>query len=73
MNTQPTCEIILQAADRLEETAKELRLQSKRLEESGDFSYTAEVANKIVNMILNLRLDLLITRPIREYEREKNS
>ncbi len=43
---------------------------AKRMEESGDLSYAGEVAEGVANLVQNLRLDLLVTRPLREYERE---
>lgn len=41
------------------------------MREDKDFDHAAEVANTIGNLMSNLRLDLLVTRPLREAERER--
>jgi len=50
--------------------ADQIDLLASDLEGSGDWDYVSEVMNSIRSLFSNLRLDLLVTRPVRELERE---
>lgn len=73
MNVEPTAQIIDNMADNLIRYAADLKRLALRMRENKDLTYTSEAINTITNCILNLRLDLLITRPLREYQRKDNS
>lgn len=70
MNTGPTIDIMNQMAETLENAAKSIRQQAKELSQSGDFSIAGDALNTVKNTFSNMRIDLLVTRPIREYQRE---
>lgn len=52
-------------AAELERAASEIRVIAVRLKIDGDVTRAAEVMSIITNMISNLRLDLLVRRPLR--------
>ncbi len=66
MNVKPTCEVIRQAAAELREAAKRLDREAVNLEESKNFEDVASVVNVLTNLFNNLRMDLLVARPVRE-------
>ena len=70
MDAGPTADIADKMADTLEGYAKQIRDQSRRMRETGDLQVAAEVINSVTNCFQNLRLDLMVTRPLRECERE---
>jgi len=67
--TKPTEEVIRKMAKQLEYSTIAINRIADKLAASGDLSYAAEAIQEVVNLIMDLRLDLLITRPIREYEK----
>lgn len=69
VNVQPTVDVINQTAARMEEYAADIRRIGLKISETGDLERTADVVNAVTNCIMNLRLDLLITRPLREMRR----
>jgi len=71
INVEPTAEVIDNMAKRLTEISEELRRIATRMRERSDITYAGEAMNTISNMTNQLRLDLLITRPLRELLKEK--
>jgi hypothetical protein len=69
INVEPTAGTIDKMAEQAQRYSSELTSIAKRMREKKDISYAAEATNAAVNMLQNLRLDLLVSRPIREYER----
>lgn len=69
MNTQPTVETMMQAAQHLQWAADELTRKAIELQETEDFTLTGEALNIISNLFGNLRLDLFAIRPLREHVR----
>ena len=67
-NVTPTVSVINDMIRHLYKTAKELEYIANKMMEDDDISRTAEAANTLTNCIQNLRIDLLITRPIREFD-----
>jgi hypothetical protein len=65
MDTKPTEETMREMADRMRYYADEVDRCADKLEKSGDFHYAAEAISCITNMMTNIRIDLLVTRPIR--------
>lgn len=66
VDVEPTAKVIESMADELRARAAELRGVAIRMRETNDLSYAAEALNIIVNSTSALRLDLLVTRPLRE-------
>ena len=66
INVEPTAEVIDSMADRLELEAESLQRISKNMRERNDLSYAAEAVGLVANLMAQLRLDLLVTRPVRE-------
>ena len=66
VNVEPTAEIIDTMVDRLKHAAIEMRRVANRMRESADLAYASEAIVIVTNLPTQLRLDLLVTRPIRE-------
>lgn len=60
-----TSKAIEEAADRLEEAAREVRRIAKRMVDSGDLSYAGEAASTVAQVMGQCRLDLFVVRPLR--------
>lgn len=69
INVDPTAEVIEKMANLMRKFASELDGISAKMRISHDIGFASEAITAVVNCIQNLRLDLLVTRPIREYER----
>lgn len=67
----PTAEVIEKMANLMRENAIDLERIAAKMRDRQDISYAAEAINIVTNSMNNLRLDLLITRPLREFKREK--
>lgn len=65
-NVEPTAEVIDNMVEELIYRAERLSSIAVKLRESSNFEYVAEAIQEITNTNSNLRLDLLITRPLRE-------
>lgn len=65
VNVEPTAEVIEEMAGVLEARANDLRNLAKSMRETNDLGYAAEAVSVIKNLTSNLRLDLLVTRPLR--------
>lgn len=66
MNVLPTVEVIKNMAYNLRHAASHLDSYAEKMKETNDLSYAAEVLQEIANLGPNLRMDLLVTRPLRE-------
>lgn len=53
------------AADRLEDAAKQVRVQAAAMRKDGDVTRAAEAAAVIAQSMAQCRLDLFVTRPLR--------
>lgn len=73
MDTKPTVDVILDAAETLDRAAMELRHRAERLAETGDFEMAGDCISTVTNAFNNLRLDLFVIRPIREHRRNAES
>lgn len=67
IDVKPTAEIVNDMAETLERYSRELRNISKKMIETDDISRASEAITVVSNCIANLRMDLLVTRPIREF------
>lgn len=65
INSAPTADVIDAMASRLRDSAHELDRLAARLRETSDIEIAGDAANAITNLFSNLRLDLLVTRPIK--------
>lgn len=70
MNTKPTSQVIREIGARLRAKADEMDEIANSMDTTKDLTYASEAINAISNLIFNCRLDLLVTRPIREYKRK---
>ena len=70
VDVQPTVEVIEKMVSYIRDEADRIQRISVSMQRTGDISYAAEVVNEVQNMFMNLRLDLLVTRPIRAYQGE---
>lgn len=73
MNVEPTAEIIESVANEFITSAKNLRFVAQQMRNTKDITYVAEATNLIRGVFSNVRLDLLITRPLREMQHQINS
>jgi hypothetical protein len=72
METKPTVEVMMEMAGRMRDYADNMERVAQKMEEREDLTYASEAIGVIQNLFLNLRIDLLVTRPMREYERKQN-
>ena len=70
MNVEPTALQIEDMAYRLREYADKLMATARSMRDKQELEYAADAANHVANCIMNLRLDVLIARPIRELQSE---
>lgn len=66
VNVEPTAQAIDEMADVMEAKANELRALARGMRTNNDLTYAAEAAAVVKNTMGNLRIDLLVTRPLRE-------
>lgn len=64
-----TAEAIDEMAESLEHYANELRRNAKSMRKHNDIAYAGEAIQTIKNCFGSLRIDLLVVRPIREFQR----
>ena len=69
MNVEPTVEVIDKMAQTLRDKAIELERLAIQMRNREDITYAAEAISTVSNMMNQLRIDLLVTRPLREYQR----
>jgi len=68
IDVEPTAQVIEQAAERFRQAAINLDRLATTMREKQDLEYAAEALSVAHNVLQNARLDLLITRPMREYQ-----
>lgn len=69
INYKNYAEKIIDMAETLEDWGKRLRMDAERLVETEDLSYISTAINNISNCILNLRIDVIVARPLRDFEK----
>lgn len=69
MNVEPTAMIVDEIAETMDEYAKRIRFLAATMREEKDLSIAGEVVRAVSNCMMNLRLDLLCTMPLREQKR----
>lgn len=65
VNIEPTAEAINGMAAKMKECAEDLARIAARMRAGGEIELAGEAASTVANLLPNLRLDLLIHRPIR--------
>ena len=68
IDVEPTAQVIDQAAARFRQAAVDLEQLAAKMRAKQDLEYAAEAISTAHNAIQNARLDLLVTRPMREYQ-----
>jgi hypothetical protein len=72
-NVQPTVEVIMQMSESLRDGANKLKLLAASMEAQGELELASEAAQVVSNVFCNLRLDLLVGRPLREATKRAQS
>ncbi len=67
IDVKPTSEAIRQMSEKLRHAAQQLDAIADRTEASGSFEHVSDAASCVANLMPNLRLDLLIVRPLRQF------
>lgn len=70
-NVELTAEVIDRMVVVLQDAAVDLQRIAERMRAKKDLSYTSDAANTVMNIPHNLRVDLLVSRPIRELSKER--
>lgn len=70
-NVDSTVEVVDQIAGQLRRYADDIERIGKQMRERQDLTLASEVLCEIRNCFHNLRLDLLVSRPLREMERRE--
>jgi hypothetical protein len=69
INYKNYAEKIIDMAETLEDWGKRLRMDAEMLVETEDLSCISTAINNISNCILNLRIDAVAARPLRDFEK----
>jgi len=70
IDVEPTAQIIDVASMRLRQSADNLNRIANHMRSKNDLTYAAEALSEVLDALQNSRLDLLITRPIRELQKD---
>lgn len=70
MNGESTADHVDNMARILRRSANKLDRYAETMRDENDVTYAAEVMNEIIGLFNNLRLDLMVIRPIRECQRK---
>ncbi|MDO8728376.1 MAG: hypothetical protein Q7K26_00625 [bacterium] len=68
INVEPTAEAIDAAAKTAFALSKRLEQIAKLMRDKNDISHASEAVQEIATSMTNFRLDLLVARPVREYQ-----
>lgn len=69
VDVTPTVEVIREMAVMLQRASEDLTRVANLMEQTGDFERTTDAYTAIRDLNTNLRVDLLIARPVREFEK----
>lgn len=67
IDVNPTAEAIERMAENLRAAANQLDEIAARTRQKGNFEAVGDAASCAANLLPNLRLDLLVVRPLREF------
>lgn len=68
IDVEPTAEAIDAAAKTALTLSKRLEQITKFMREKNDISHASEAVSEIATSMSNFRLDLMVARPVREYQ-----
>ncbi len=68
VDVEMTAEVIDDMVRYLEGTIKTLKRLAEKMRERQRIDYASDAMQEVSNMFLNLRMDLLVTRPIRAFQ-----
>lgn len=68
MKVEPTAETINNMAKTMRHFADSLDRTAAKMRETEDLGYASEALNTALDCLNNMRLDLLVVRPIREFQ-----
>ena len=66
IDTEPTAKVIDDMSRKMLDYSKQLDNLAEKMRLTGDITYASEALGVATNAMSNLRLDLLITRPLKE-------
>lgn len=66
----PTAAVMSDMVHTMRKFADEIENLTIKMMDTKDITLASEAVSAVTNCISNLRIDLLVTRPIREFERE---
>ena len=69
MDVEPVAKVIDSMANTMQKYCDELKNLANIIRETEDIYYAGEAVNAVINCITSLRLDLLITRPVKILEK----
>lgn len=69
VEAESTAAVIADMVDTMKRYTRELERIGQKMINTNDVSLASEALNAVTNCMQNLRLDLLVTRPIREFDR----
>jgi hypothetical protein len=70
IDVELTAQVIDTMSERAQYLMRELDSIADKMRQTKDLSYASEAQNAVISFIVNARLDLLVTRPIRELMRK---
>lgn len=68
IDVDPTVDAIRKMAESLRHAAMQLESIADKTEASGNFEQVGDAISCVANLVPNLRLDLLIVRPLRQFD-----
>lgn len=69
INTETTALAIDNMAHQAEDAAERFKYIAKQMRDKNDLTYASEAISEATNLMNLFRLDLLVTRPIREFQK----
>lgn len=67
IDVEPTVDVIRKMAEKLRAAALELDAIADKTQADGNFEHVGDAATCIANLMPNMRLDLLVVRPLRQF------
>jgi hypothetical protein len=71
MDIEPTAEVIDEMAETMRRFAESMSRTANKMRETGDLGYAAEALTDALACMNNMRMDLLVVRPLREFQRQE--
>ena len=71
INVEPTAQVIDEMSASAQSLVRELGHIADRMRRTNNIEHATEAQNAILSFVRNARLDLLITRPLREFMKKE--